>query len=117
MKNHPADIRAKAGSSEEIVYKIKSQVWCNWRMADQTSSLTPYITLGRAVHNTKHGTDKWVTAVLETLAVAYLIYILPFPHTTDFLSIYFSILALLSQLPQKRKNVKVPTDIKNNFPK
>lgn len=86
-------------------------------MVDQTSSLTPCITLGRAAHNTKHRTGKWATAVLETLAAAYLIYILPFPHTTDFPSIYLSILAFLSQLPQEKKNVKVPTAIKNSFPK
>lgn len=106
MKNHPADIRAKVGLSEEIVYKIKSQIWGNWRMVDQTSSLTPCIALGRAAHNTKHRTGKWATAVLETLAAAYLTYILPFPHTTDFPSIYFSILALPSQLPQKKKMLR-----------
>lgn len=72
-------------------------------MVNQTSSLTPCITLGRVAHNTKHGTDKWVSMGPETLEAAYLIYTLPFPHTTDFQSLYFSILAFPFQLPRKKK--------------
>jgi hypothetical protein len=68
-------------------------------MVGQTSSPALCITLGRATHNTKHGTDKWASVGPETLAATYLIYTLPCPHISDFPSIYFSILDLPFQLP------------------